>query len=534
MKLDPITLEVVWSRLISLVDEAAANLVRTSFSTVVRESNDYACVITDKNGNSLVQSSLSIPSFISTLPQTVKEMLKVYPKEELKAGDVLITNNPWLGTGHLPDINIVVPIFSDNHLIGFSATVAHSPDIGGRIRSPEAGELFEEGLQIPIDKLIVSGKQNYSLINIIRENVRVPDMVMGDIWAQITANQTAGKGLLNIMKEYNLKDIKNLAHTIQNRSEQAIRDEIRKLPDGEYNYSVSGDGVETPIHIQLNLTIENEDIYIDYAGTSEQIPRALNVVLAYTFAYTVYPIKCILSPDIPNNEGCFRPIHVQAPEGTILNPKYPASVGARALTGHLLPPAIFGVFSSIVPDQVQAASGSPLWAVHMAGKNKGKRYASVFFFNGGQGASLNQDGYPCLSFPSNVSATPVEVLEKNFPIHIHEKSLREDSGGNGQFRGGLGQRLVIEHVGDSPANISFMAERIKNPAFGLLGGGSGHRGRVLLNDKEINPKDRYIMSPGDILICETPGGGGFGNPENRKKESLLLDLKNQYVVTEDP
>src|SRR5699024_9577449 len=325
--------------------------------------------------------SLSIPSFISTLPQTVKEMLKVYSKESLTPGDVLITNNPWLGTGHLPDINIVVPIFSNNTLIGFSATVAHSPDIGGRIRSPEASELFEEGIQIPIDKLIISGKENVSLVNLIRENVRVPDVVMGDIWAQITANQTASKGLLNIMEEYNLKDIENLANTIQSRSEQAIRDEIRQLSNGEYNYTVSGDGFETPIRIQLKLTIENDDIFIDYAGTSEQVPRALNVVLAYTFAYTVYPIKCILSPDIPNNEGCFRPIHVKAPKGTILNPEYPASVGARALTGHLLPPAIFGVFASIVPNQVQAASGSPLWAVHMAGKNRGKRYASVFFFN---------------------------------------------------------------------------------------------------------------------------------------------------------
>lgn len=510
MRFDSITLEVVWSRLVSLVDEAAANLVRTSFSTVVRESNDYACVVTDKNGNSLAQSSLSVPSFISTLPQTVKEMLKVFPADELKDGDVLITNDPWLGTGHLPDINIAMPIFLDNELIGFSASVAHSPDIGGRIRSPEAKEIYEEGLRIPISKLLIEGEQNETLVNIIKQNVRVPDMVMGDIWAQITANNSTKKGLLELMKEYHLRNIEELAEVIQQQSENAIRKEIKKVPDGVYTYEVDGDGFEDPIKIKMKMEIKDDEVYVDYEGTSRQVKRALNVVPAYTFAYTVYPIKCVLSPNIPNNEGCFKPIKVKAPKGSILNPDFPASVGARAMTGHLLPPAIFGAFSTVVPNQVQAASGSPLWAVHMAGEDKGKRYASVFFLNGGQGASNNKDGYHCLSFPSNVSATPVEFLEKNFPIKILEKSLRKDSGGEGKTRGGFGQKLVVKHVGDSPSDISFMAERIDNPAFGLLGGGDGGRGRVLINETEINPKDRYVLHPGDILTLETPGGGGFG------------------------
>jgi len=530
MKFDPITLEVIWSRLISLVDETAANLVRTSFSTVVQESNDYACVITDKHGNSLAQSTISIPSFISTLPRTVKKMLEVFPEENLFPGDVIITNDPWLGAGHLPDINIAVPIFHKNNLVGFSATVAHSPDIGGKTRSAESSDLFEEGLRIPISKLVTAGEENKTLTNLIQNNVRVPEMVMGDIWAQSSANQFAEKSLLNLMFEYNLTNIENLASTIQKRSEEAIRDEIRTLPNGSFFYQASGDGFETPITIKLKITIEGDNIIVDYTGTSKQVPRALNVVLAYTFAYTVYPIKCILSPELPNNEGCFKPIKVKAPEGTILNPNYPAAVGARVLTGHLLPPAIFGALSTVLPKQIQAASGSPIWAVHMTGVNNGEQYSNVFFFNGGQGGSPYQDGYSCLSFPSNVASTPVELLEKDLPIHIHEKSLRENSGGDGQFRGGLGQRLVIEYIGKSPAKVSFLAERVKNPPFGLLGGKPGERGKVLLNNVEINPKDRYVLHPGDVLICDTPGGGGYGDINCRNKDDVQFDIINGYTT----
>src|SRR5699024_1218530 len=295
MRFDTITLEVVWSRLISIVDESAANLVRTSFSTVVRESNDYACVVSDKYGNSLAQSTLSVPAFISTLPRTIKEMLKIYSENDLKEGDVLITNDPWLGTGHLPDINIVMPIFKGNKLIGFSGSVAHSPDIGGRIRSPEAKEIYEEGLRIPIDKLVHEGEFNTSLLKVIKGNVRVPDMVMGDILAQITANKSTKKGLIELIDEYNLENIEELADVIQQQSESAIRNEIKKTPDGTYSYEVEGDGFGEPIKIKLEMVIEDDEIFIDYKGTSQQVKRALNVVPAYTFAYTVYPIKCVLS-----------------------------------------------------------------------------------------------------------------------------------------------------------------------------------------------------------------------------------------------
>jgi len=438
-------------------------------------------------------------------------MLAVYPEEQLVEGDVLITNDPWLGTGHLPDINVVLPVFLEGRMVGFAATVAHSPDIGGRIRSPDAKELYEEGLRIPVTKLLRGGMLNQDLVEIISNNVRVPVLVMGDIWAQVSANRRAAASLKGVIRTYAIEDVDALAATIQARSEAAMRRAIAELPDGTYSAHVQGDGYETPIDIHVKVTIEGDHIAVDYEGSSPQIKRALNVVPNYTFAYTVYPLKCAISPAIPNNEGCFNPITVSAPSGSILNPFFPAAVGARALTGHLLPPAIFKALSDIMPASVQAASGSPIWGVHMAGEEKGRRYASVFFFNGGQGASEDAPGYPCLSFPSNIAATPVEVIERNFPVRVLEKSVRRGSGGKGRQPGGDGQRLVLEHVGENAADISFMAERIRVPAFGLFGGEPGALGSVRINDREIDPKERFVLRPGDILVCETPGGGGFGN-----------------------
>lgn len=512
MIFDPATLQVVWSRLVATVDEAAATLVRTSFSTIVRDSNDYACVITDDSGRSLVQSSLSIPSFIATLPRTVRAMLEKYPAETLVPGDVLVTNDPWLGTGHLPDLSMAVPIFRDDKLVAFAATAAHLPDIGGRIRSPDASELFEEGLQIPITKLVSAGEVNHQLVELIEANVRVPLQVMGDIWAQNAANHRAGISLQSLMADYNLSDLIGLATEIHGRSERAMRKAISSLPDGDYAFEVDGDGVDKPISIRVCVRVKDDTISVDYSGTSEQVPYALNVVPAYTFAYTAFALKCVLDPHLPNNEGCFEPIQVSAPLGSILNPMRPAPVGARALTGHLLPPAIFGALHAAIPDKVQAASGSPLWGIQMAGEEPSGRYAGLFFFNGGQGASSRKPGVDCLSFPSNMAATPVEVIERNLPIQVKEKSFRLGSGGVGHHNGGRGQTLHLKHIGTGSASLAFMAERIKNPAFGLSGGGAGALGRVTLNGEEINPKNRYHLRPGDELLCETPGGGGYGTP----------------------
>lgn len=515
MTFDSITLEVLWRRLIGIVDEAAATLIRTSFSTLVRESNDFSCVITDDRGHSLVQSSASIASFIGTLPITVRHFIRAFPPETLEPGDILVTNDIWYGTGHLPDVNIVKPLFHRDRLIGFSASTAHLPDIGGKIRSPDPREVYEEGLQIPMMKMYSRGRVDETLIKLIRYNVRVPDLVMGDLNAQITANELTEHRLRSLFEEYGFEDLRQLTVEINGRSEKAMRDALRAVPDGSYTSELETDGLSEPIRIRALLKKEGDRLLIDYEGSSPQVDRALNVAINYTYAYSVYPVKCALCPEVPNNEGCFRPIEVKAPEGSILNPMRPAAGGGRMLVGHYLPVAVFMALAPIIPKQVPAASGSPLWCVNFSGQDKrGKLTVGLFFQNGGMGATARRDGFSCTSFPSNVSNTPIEVLERISPFTFLEKTIIRNSGGEGAYRGGCGQRIVMRNDSHERITISFMAERTKIPAPGLLGGRPGACGAVLINDDPINPKETTSIDPGDTLTLVTPGGGGYGSPDN--------------------
>lgn len=530
---DPISLQILWSRLVAIVDETAATLVRTSFSTIVRESNDYSCILLDAEGNSLAQSTLSIPSFISTLPITVKEFLKVFPAERLEPGDVIMTNDPWLGTGHLNDINMAMPVFHRGKLIAFAASVAHAPDIGGKLRSPDNREVFEEGLRIPVCKWMKAGEPNGDVWGFIENNVRVPDLVTGDLRAQLAANEMAARRLIHLVEEQGIEDLGALARVIQSLSENDMREAIRQAPDGVYSHEVWMDGYSEPLVIRLKLTVSGDGITADYSGTSPQIDRALNVVPNYTFAYTAFPLKCVLSPSTPNNEGCFRPLAVTAPLGTLLNPRFPAAVGARASVGHYLPVAVFGALAEAMPDRVQAASGSPMWCLHLAGLDARKRrFAGVFFFNGGQGASLSKDGISCLSFPSNLAATPVEVIEHTFPVTIEKKCLTQDSGGAGRQRGGLGQTLAVRIESAGPLSAAFMTERTKFPAEGFFGGRAGAAGQVLLNGERINPKESRLVHPGDLLEISTPGGGGYGDPRERDRSAVRADLEAGLITAE--
>ncbi|MBI4505167.1 MAG: hydantoinase B/oxoprolinase family protein [Chloroflexi bacterium] len=532
---DPITLEILWSRLIAIVDEASATLVRTSFSTIVRESNDFACVLLDAQGNSLAQSSLSIPSFIGTLPVTVRHLLRRYPAETLRPGDILVTNDPWLGTGHLNDINVAVPIFHLGRLIAIAASTAHAPDIGGRMRSPDNHEVFEEGLRIPVCKLYDGGRPNEMVAEFIRHNVRVPDEVLGDLRAQIAANELAGRRLIDLVEEYGVEDLGALARTIQAQSEAATRAAIRELPAGVYPYTLVVDGLGEQLTIRLTLTIDHAkaQLICDYSGTSPQQPTAFNVVPNYTFAYTAFGVKCVVAPDVPNNEGCFRPLVVTAPEGCILNPRFPAAVGARAAIGHYLPVAVFGALAEAVPERVRAAPGSPMWCVSLSGVRESNRpFAGMFFFNGGMAGAKGQDGLTCVSFPSNLSNTPTEVLEHLFPLHFVRKEIRADSGGAGQGRGGCGQTVECVVENPTPVTVAFMASRISEAPEGLFGGAPGKLGSVLLNGEWINPKFRRTLQPGDRLALNTPGGGGFGPPAQRDRLALCADVEDGVVSAE--
>ena len=528
---DAVELELLWRRLISLVDEAAAALVRTSFSTLVRESYDFSCIVTDAAGQSLVQATESIPSFIGTLPETVKHFLKYFPPETLNPGDVLITNDIWLGTGHLPDITVAKPIFRHGKLVAFSASTAHAPDIGGKIRSPEPREVFEEGLQIPPLKLMRAGEADATLVAILRKNVRTPEQTMGDLWAQVVALDLMEERLHILMEQAGLDDLAALAAEIHARCEVAMRSAIAALPDGTYSSELQTDGLmDKPVTLKLSLTIEGDRIIADYTGTDAQVDRAINCALCYTYAMTMYGIKVCTSPNLPNNEGAWRSISIIAPEGCIVNPVFPASGGSRMLIGHYLPMLVFGCLGQIVPERVMAACGSPMWGMNQSGVNaQGKPYANMFFYNGGMGANMRGDGISCLSWPSNVSSTAIEITEHIAPLRVHYKRLRPDSGGPGRHRGGLGQEIALESRSETPIAVSFLAERTIFPAFGIEGGKAGAPGVLRINGDKVDPKKQYVLSRGDTVILATPGGGGHGDPEQRDKLVRENDIRAGYT-----
>jgi len=529
--LDAVTLEVLWTRLISVVDEAAKAIVRTSFSTLSNEANDFACVLTDARGFALAQNSGSIPSFIGCLPATVRHFLAELGADAMRAGDVLITNDAWKGTGHMSDVSVLKPIFHQGRLVAFSATTSHMPDIGGRIRAIEAREIFEEGLHIPLTHLVRAGKIDDTLVALVRANVRTPDQTMGDIWAQASANEVMERRVVALMDDYGLDTLTELADELFARSEGAMRTAIRSVPDGTYGYAFRTDGTGTPFDFKVALTVAGNTIVADYAGTSPQQPRAINCVLAYTFAMTAYAIRCALLPGLPNNEGMYRPISVKAPAGSLLNPKFPAAVVSRATTGHYVPALVLGALHQVIPERVMAGVGSPLWALSQSGtRDDGKPYTTVLFFNGGMGATPVKDGEHVLSWPSNISSTPVEVAERQSPFFFHYKRMRPGSGGAGRFRGGVGQDVLIESDSPRPIVVSFMAERTTFPAPGLAGGAAGGRGDVRVNGRRVDNRKQHVLERGDRVLVRTPGGGGYGPRGARDPQLTRRDRIMGYVA----
>ncbi|HTS94219.1 MAG TPA: hydantoinase B/oxoprolinase family protein [Stellaceae bacterium] len=507
---DPVQLEIIWTRLVSAVDEAAATFVRASFSSLVREANDFAVVLTDAEGRSLAQSTKSIPSFIGTLPASIKHFLRKFPAQTLREGDVLFTNDPWMGSGHIHDVTLATPIFRRGELVAFAGITSHMPDIGGRLRSSGIRELYEEGLQIPMLKLREGGVTNEAIVAFIRQNVRVPDATMGDIWGQVAACAKCADRLNEILDETDV-DLKVVAEEIISRSNAAMRAAISAVPNGEYHYRIVHDGFEERIVIESNVSVQGDRIHIDYTGTSPQLPRAVNVVPIYTFAYTAYGVKALLCPDIPNNEGSFLPVTTSAPEGTILNPKFPAASGARGMIGHLLPVALMGALADVLPNRVWAP-GSANSGMMISGEHAGRRYAGIYFINAGQGASSRRKGLAALSFPSNLSNTPIEVIEGEVPLRIVRRKLRAGSGGAGRHRGGDGLDFTFEFVGDTPAVCAIIMTRFKVPPPGVHGGEPGQVGRILLNGAPLDPTEHLVLKRGDVVSMQTAGGGGFGVP----------------------
>ena len=531
-KFNAITLQMIWTRLISIADEAAATLQRTSFSTIVRESNDFACVLTDRRGQAIAQASDSVPSFMGTMPRTIRHFLEEFPLETLEPGDILITNDIWLGTGHLPDISVAKPIFIDGRIIGFAGSVAHSPDIGGKIRSADAKEVFEEGLQIPVMKAVCAGKIDATFERILRKNVRVPDQVMGDLYAQFTCLHLMEDRVLTLMREQGLDSLEALADEIHARSEAAMRAAIRALPDGVYDYTAVMDGVGEPIELRMKMTVSDDTLAIDFAGSAPQVMRGINVCMAYTISYTSFGVKAVLAPEVPNNDGVLRPVTITAPLGSILNSTPPAAGGARALTGHFLPMMVISALAKVIPQRVIATVGSPLWCLNLAGVNAaGRSFAHLFFVNGGYGAAHDRDGANILSWPSNISSTPVEMIEQLAPVKVRHRRLRTGTGGKGRHRGGNGQEILFEMTSPHPTVVSFLAERTRVEAapLGVAGGGAGAPGIVLIDGKPVDPKTQHVVARGSTIELYTPGGGGYGSPTERPAALAEADRVDGYV-----
>jgi N-methylhydantoinase B len=515
--LDPVTTEVLWTRLISGVDEAALTLHRTSFSTVVRESHDYTCMVLDPEGRAIAQATRSVPSFIGTLPMSVRAFLARFPAATLRPGDVILSNDPWIGTGHLPDLTLAAPLFHGDRLVGFGGVIAHMSDIGGRRRAPDSREIFEEGLQIPIVKLYEAGRRNETLFEIIARNVRVPDEVLGDLHAMVGATEKMQQTVDRLLREYGLSDLALLATQIIGRTETAMRAAIRAVPDGLYRSVTMIDTFDSsrPLRMECAIRVAGDTLHVDFEGSSPQNASPLNSVLGYTRAYSTYALKCVLLPDVPNNEGNTLPIRIDAPIGSFLNPRYPAAVEARATVGHYATSAVLNTLALALPERVPAESGIPLHGFTMAGERGGKRFSTIFFFSGGQGARPSRDGLPTLSFPTNVSNTPVEILERKLPLRIVEKSLREGSGGEGRFRGGCGQRVVIEVTNPDGLTATLLSQRIRFPPVGRQGGAPGALERVLLNEEPVQGDRPFRLKMGDTFTLELPGGGGWGAASER-------------------
>ena len=535
MSIDPIALEVLWSRLLSVTNEQQAALMRTAFSTVVRESQDLACGVFDTRGNMVAQSETGTPGHINAMATCMRHFMAVYPEATLEPGDVLITNDPWMTAGQINDITLVTPIFTgDRRVVAYFANTCHMVDIGGRILSAEAREVYEEGFYIPITKLFRRGERNEDLFQLLLANVRTPREVEGDLYAMASCNDVGGNQLLEFMREFELDSIDPLAEAIIARSEAATRAAIAQLPDGVYTNEMYSDGFEEPVVLKATVTVSGDELTVDHTGSSPQSRYGINVVMNYTHAYTSFAVKCAISPEVPHNEGSFRPVHVTAPPGCILNAQHPAPVAARHLIGHFLPGLIFGALAPAMPDRVIADGAASLWISMFRGlRVSGDPYTFMLFQCGGTGARPNKDGLNNVGFPSGVAGVPAEVMESLSGVVMERREVRPDSGGIGKFRGGCGQFTTFVDRSGQTWSMSGMYDRLKYPAQGLFGGGAGAAGRFELEDgRSGNPKELLFHPAYGRVETALPGGGGYGHAFERDPQAVLDDVLNGYVTLE--
>ena len=511
--------QILWNRLIAVVEEQANVLLKTAFGTITREAGDLSAGVYDTKGRMLAQAVTGTPGHVNTMATAVAHFLERFPAKSLRPGDVLVTNDPWMGTGHLFDFVIVTPAFLKKKLIGFFASTCHVIDIGGRGFVAEATSVYEEGLHVPHMKLMDAGKRNETLFAMLASNVREPMQVRGDILGLVSCNDVATRRLAAMLEEFDLKELDALGEYIVSTSREAMRAAARKLPRGTWRASMLLDGYESPVELHAALTVSDAGIHVDYAGSSPASRFGINSPKCYTDAYTSFGVKCIVAPGIPNNAGSLEVVTISAPEESIVNPLRPRAVTARHLIGQVLPELVFGCFAQPLDGQVPAEGAGSIWILGLAGgpqvegaKPDATRFNVISIGIGGMGARPAKTGLSTTAFPSGVGAIPVEVTEAQSPLLFRRRELSEGSGGEGRQRGGMGAVIEIENTEAAPFSVACATfDRRHNPARGRAGGANGRVGRVALASGKVLPgKETYVVPAGDCLVAEMPGGGGYG------------------------
>jgi N-methylhydantoinase B len=528
-------LQVMWNRLLAIVEEQGQTLIRAAFSPIVRECGDISAGIFDLRGRMLAQAVTGTPGHINTMAEAVKTLRGFFPLQEMKPGDIYLTNDPWIASGHLNDFLLLMPAFRDGRVVGFSACTSHLVDLGGLGMGPEGSDIFDEGLLIPPCKLVEAGEVNDLLLRIVKANSREPIANEGDIYALIACCETGVKRLVAMMDEFALDDLDPLADHILETSRRGTLKAIAEVPNGTYESSLVIDGYRSDIELRARLTVSDRRIELDFAGTAPCSDKGINVPLNYATAYSVFAMRCIIGPDIPNNAGSLEPFVVTAPKGCILNAQPPAPVAMRHTIGQMTPDLVFGCLHQALPDKVPAEGASCMYDLPLRNapetlREGGEDFAVEFVHNGGTGARPTLDGLSATGFPSGVWGSQVEVAEAVAPIVVKRRELRPDSGGAGRFRGGLGQRIEVTSANGEPFLVFLSVDRIRNAARGRAGGGEGAPGRISLDDgPPIAGKGELRVRPGETLVFETPGGGGFGPPGAREPAAVRRDLAEGLI-----
>lgn len=526
-------LTMAWNKLLTIVDEAQATLLRTAFSRIVTEAWDFSCALFDTRGEMIAQGRHGLPAFLGCMAQALHDFIAAYPPETLAPGDSLITTDPWIGASQINDVFFVTPVFHKGKIVAYAMSVSHSPDVGGRLLSADSREVFEEGFRLPIMKLFRAGEPNEDLFRIIRLNVRVPDIVIGDLMAQLASNTIMARRLVEFLEAKSIDDPAVLFEAIWERSDIAMRQAIATIPQGTYRGEVETDGFDHPLTLKCAITVGQDEISVDCEGSSPQQEFGINCTKRWAYAEVAHACVCVARPASPVNGATLKRVRFSAPEGTVVNATYPAALGARALVAMYLQGLIFRTLAQAVPDRVIAETGTPPHlSAYLGVGNGGRRYVDIMFLNGGLGARPTMDGVSTVGWPANIAGIPIEVTENEKPLLFLEKQLVTDSGGAGRYRGGLGGILQVKSVAKEPITIGVRLDRTTHPTLGVFGGGSGSTSAVAVDGQPVHPKKTLHLAPGQVYSVRTAGGAGYGDPSERPVELVEADVRGGYVSEE--